>query len=243
MENKLIRYYRSALSKGVWIITFFGVYLALIAEILVDKLGEDSIWVDLIRSGLSMCVIATLFLLFEKQVRTRLWKLAHPELDISGIWKGETTYQVQEINKKGCHSDDYKPEISSHEIRFSQDCLNLKVEPTVAENYPGAWFSLVAGFGKDQIRYAYQVNYGNTPNRPDSAVGYEELNIIETDAGQRPIKLAGTFSHCAGGQRPVYSGTVSFHRDVSTEKPTKKSIRLLNKCTKVVALLLKPRVE
>jgi hypothetical protein len=242
MDDRLARYYRNALSKGVWVITFLGVYLALTAERLAGILGDDSMWVDLLRSGLSMSVIAASFLFLERRVRTKLWKLAHPELDVSGIWEGETTYQIQQVAGDGESAEGYEPETTPHEIQFVQDCLTLRVGPTVAHDYPGSWFSLVAGFGENQVRYAYRVNYGKSPRRPSSATGYEELQLTALEKGQRPTELTGIFSHCAWGQKPVYSGTVRFNRRLDPEDSRSLLHRLSKSCAKLIAHWLKPRV-
>ncbi len=243
MNEKLSRYYRSAIGKGVWIVTFCGVFIALTAERLSGIIGRDNIAIDLLRSLLSMAVVATVFLFFEKQVRTRLWKHAYPELDVSGNWTGETTYQIQQIPEEGKKPEDYEPETVDHRIEFDQTCLTLKVKPTLVKDYPGAWYSLVAGFEGNELRYAYQVNYGNAPNRPESATGYEQLQLMGTEDGKSPAQLTGTFCHCAWGQRPVYSGTVTFRRQPPREDRRGVFSRTWTICVGLFAKFLKPRVD
>jgi len=245
MENKLARYYRSALSKFVWLIAVFGAAINLAIRWLSEQLGPDSLLVDALGSLLSFGVIAGLFLLAEKQIRTRLWRLAYPELDLTGKWSGATRYEKRPIPEISGSKDDFVPFERPNDVLLEQDCLDISVAAAVAPSSTGSWYSLASEFEVlktgPTVRYAYRVDYGGAAGFPHEAIGYETLSVVEPTLGVRPIRLSGSFSHCARGQTPVYSGSVAFSR--IEEAPRSKWVRVGIFLGTRIAKFGKPKVE
>lgn len=216
MDSKLARYYRSALSKFVWLIALLGAAVNLLISWASERFGQDSVIADVAGSLLSFGVIASLFLFAEKKIRTRLWRLAYPEWDLSGKWSGETRYEkCFDLNISG-PNDTFQPFERPNDVILEQDCLEITVVAAVSPTSRGSWYSLASEFEVlrtgPTVRYAYRVDYGGVPGFPHEAVGYEILNVVEPILGKRPLRLSGSFSHCMRGQGPVYSGSVAFSR-------------------------------
>ena len=228
MNDTLERYYRSALRKSVWLITMLGISVFWILPDFNSVLGIDEKWVNqLIKSVLSIGVIGGVFLFIEKQIRTTFWKYAHPEIDFSGIWTGTTAYHDRVVPSENQTFPAFEPfDSAEHKVKFQQDCLSIQIKPTISEDYKGGWESLTMSLDdKLNLRYAYEVYYGKTGKFPKEAKGYEELKITDTTSDKKPSKLDGSFGHCAWGQFPLYSGTVSFKRDPVDEVPSKSKTR------------------
>jgi hypothetical protein len=196
----------------------------------------------LLRSCLSIAVIGFIFRVIEKFVRTKLWKYAYPELDFSGKWVGKTIYDVMQIASFEKTPKDHKVFFINHEIIFIQDCLSISIGPTVADHYSGGWKSYAATLGNSDIQYAYCVRYNASDLFPSEAFGFERLNVIDPKDGNPPVKMSGSFAHCAWGQTPVYSGTVSFERNIARGS-TSLLHRLVCFVMIVLAKLTKPRVD
>jgi len=65
-------------------------------------------------------------------------------------------------------------------------------------------------------------NRSGTEEFPDSAIGYEEMEVVKYDSkSKKPILMSGVFYHCASGKKPVYRGNTIFirasHQDLITE--------------------------
>ncbi len=110
-----------------------------------------------------------------------------------------------------------------HQARIEQDCLSIRLIPAVGPRYSVFKSTAVNLVDKDKLVYAYEVRYlsakGDT-TFPDATYGYEELEVVDpsgvVDPGKkvRPTQMNGWFAHCAKGQAPVYSGLVTFKRQL-----------------------------
>jgi hypothetical protein len=231
MDHKLVRYYRSALSRYVWLIVFVGAWLNVGLWVASDYVGGNAILKKLVSGLLSFSVIAWLYLRGEKAIRTQLWRLAYPELDLHGRWSGATTYARRHDVSATQSAQVFQPFHKPNDVLLRQDCLGI-----------------ASGFEESQagpcVRYAYHVSYGGEPGFPDAADGYEELRVQSPSPGKRPTLLQGTFAHCASGSSPWYSGSVSF-RLVEEASPASASMRrrLCLALATVLAKLGKPRSE
>lgn len=161
----------------------------------------------------------------EKLVRQSLWKIAYPELDFQGTWQGHTEYCFQYLEHQENSDTKFIPFKKHHDIRFKQDCLSVRVDYDETEAFHG-WNSTVATIfhnnGTPGLRYAYEVQYKQGIDKdeklPVSSKGFEEILVVGTEEGKRPSKVTGSFSHSCDGPRPIYSGTVSFQRNLDETK-------------------------
>lgn len=239
MESRLVVYYRNAMSRCVWLIAFFGIGVHWAIGRLALAYGANSWAVVGAKNLLSFGAVAALFLFAERAYRTHLWKLVYPELDFSGVWKGSTTYERRQIPVNGATAE-FVPFEAPNDVLLKQDCFSISVLPTVSPTQTGSWRSLVAGLGEGpSVRYAYLVDYGGKEGFPHEAIGYETLSVVGPEEGSRPRRLSGSFSHCARGQAPVYSGSVAFE----LRGGSRKSKRIFNWFLKAVAYLGKPGVD
>jgi hypothetical protein len=247
MENKLTRYYRSALSRCVWLIALFGVGVNLLVGWASRTWGTDNWGTHLVEGLLSSGAIAGLFLFAERQIRTRLWKLAYPELDLDGTWSGATTYERQHISSTGSTSDpSFAPFERANNVLLVQNCLTIAVKASIAPNKKGNWHSLASQIVDSEtgpsVRYAYYVDYGGASGFPSEVIGYETLSVVNPTPGVRPEMLSGSFAHCARGQAPVFSGSVAFFRSQEPKEPAKAE-KFARWVGTRIAKLGKPKVE
>jgi hypothetical protein len=154
-----------------------------------------------------------LLLLGERFIRTSLWKYRffHPDLDVSGEWKGITKYAARLDVPK----ENYQYFTSEHTIKIKQDCTTISISPTPGKAWV-FWNSLAIALTTENggtLKFAYYVPYdSNDPRFPKEAKGYEEMKVIQVAPNQRPIAMSGTFTHCWEGQSPVYHGETVFIR-------------------------------
>ncbi|HEY2235044.1 MAG TPA: hypothetical protein VGK01_16355, partial [Candidatus Angelobacter sp.] len=155
-------------------------------------------------------MIGFFFLAGEWLIRTRLWKLEKPWLNFSGLWEGETKYQVMEKGSDKIDPQTFQPFSSKHEVKIEQDCFSISIKPT--DKTFATWYSITMTVrNAEEVAYAYEVKYADeTPRFPAKAIGYEQMSVTLRKKGwfgirkDRPIRLSGTFAHCAEGQTPVY---------------------------------------
>ncbi len=204
--EQLKEYYRRRLT------TLTGIIIGLVifdsSVFITNYLGKEN-WAKIIVSFLTnRYVLISIFIAGELTIRKFLWKLEKAKFDFDGIWEGETVYEKVH---KGTMS---VPHTSEHRIVLKQDCISLKLKvDEVKEHYPTWGSKAINILGEDTILYAYFVNYRDKQNFPAREVlGYEELTVVERGTLQRPTKLNGFFAHCAQGQEPLLSGSVTFKR-------------------------------
>lgn len=191
-------------------IVLLCIYVAGIIPNIISDYGETCWIVYLLKFLTSRLSILGILTALHFIVNNWLWTvkiIGKPRLDFRGIWEGETTYNkiyLSKINRE-------LPFSTPHTVKIKQSCFNIELTPTRSEDFVN-WGSLAANLSDDHtIQYAYWVNYTNMEIFPQEAKGYEELKAIEYKEG-KPIELSGKFSHCAEGQKPIYSGFVNFKR-------------------------------
>ena len=213
MED-LRRFYRIALRATA---VSLAVLAALGAKHLaaIQIAGEaDSLIAAGIRIAISGTVIGGTFWIAEWFIRTRAWKIFHPESDYDGYWSGTTTYTKLERETEAVRRSDHLVHSVGHDVRIEQNCLGARLRPAKGQAFV-KWESWALELlTKDKLGYAYQVTYRREekPRFPDSAYGYEEMTAVEHDQRGRPTGLQGSFWHCNDGEGPRYSGTVVFQR-------------------------------
>ena len=221
MQDKLHKYHRYALSRLVWALSILaGLLLAYLWS-----LAPDSFINRLLAPLTSAAVVGGIFLFSEKVVRQSLWKIAYPELDFQGTWQGHTEYCCQYLDSQDSSESKTVPFKKYHNIRFKQDCLSIRVDYDETDAFHG-WNSTVATIfyekGIPGLRYAYEVKYkqgtAKDEKLPVSSKGFEEILVVNSKEGKRPAKVTGSFSHSCDGPKPIYSGTVSFQRNLDEAK-------------------------
>ncbi|MDR3423513.1 MAG: hypothetical protein P4M13_00325 [Alphaproteobacteria bacterium] len=181
--------------------------------------------VDLINKwALSTSTMGLLFIAGEYLIRKKLWRLPlvwrgidynpYSKLDFAGRWRGETFYLVKEQDTNGTRQE-ITPYSGVHDVKISQDCLNIQIENTSGDAFP-TWGSIAATVSDDGIlRFLYRVEYAPGKGFPARIHGYEWLApklFSHGDSGQ-PIAIHGNFGHCAGEARPIFSGETLFIRE------------------------------
>ncbi|HEX8748074.1 MAG TPA: hypothetical protein VF717_12800 [Pyrinomonadaceae bacterium] len=212
--RELVNFYRTWLKWLVGLIIAWLIFVPTILAPFINKTIPPSYASSLVWGAnmlSSKGFVVGMFVAGEFLIRKMVWKFWHPELDMEGVWKGVSTYTEKQPGGKL-----QPPEQSAHILRFEQDCLKFTMKPTTGKSFVNWGYhaiNLVAD--EEAVKYAYWVNYSN-PSFPPSAIGYEELKVIEYEKG-RPVKLSGWFRHCINGEQPAYSGIVEFQR-VSTPR-------------------------
>jgi len=205
--NELIRYYSArlvALAIGV------AVFVVAIDQVFLPWLTSNyptwtiaSKTLELLTARLS---IVGYLAAGEYLIRKHIWKIENPEFNFSGMWDATTTYVQAHVGAGPV------PFSSTHEVRIEQDCLAVRIAPTMSTGFVN-WGSLALEIAEGHtLRYAYWVNYNDRLRFPEKARGYEEMRVTQYDDKRRPNLMTGVFFHCAEGQAPVYSGTVEFRR-------------------------------
>src|SRR5262245_21226020 len=121
MNNILHRFHRYALSRVV-------MPLSLIVGLVFAvgwSLAPDSSLNIFLGTLTSAAAVGGTFLFLEKTIRIRLWRIAYPEYDFQGTWKGHTEYCCRDGVIDGEEFHSFKKE---HPIRFKQDCLSVMVD-------------------------------------------------------------------------------------------------------------------
>lgn len=221
MQDKLQKFHRYALGRLVWTLSILiGFLLAYLWS-----LAPDSFINRILAPLTSAAVVGGIFLFSEKLVRQSLWKIAYPELDFQGTWHGHTEYCCQYLDNQDGTESKFSPFKKYHDISFKQDCLSIRIDYAETDSFHG-WNSTVATISYDKgipgLRYAYEVQYKQGIDKdtklPKSSKGFEEILVVGSEEGKRPSKVTGTFSHSCDGPRPMYSGTVSFKRNLDDTK-------------------------
>lgn len=198
-------YYRGRLKVAVGFIVTLAVLFRQFAQPEVPEAYQFAV------RSIGSALVGVLFLTAEWFIRTHLWKYELRNVDFSGVWRGTTTYTALEKPGGGVKAGGSLPAPSEHKARIDQNCLRIQITAT---EKPFVWYSLSMDItSAGQLGYAYEVSY-KTKGFPPEAIGYEKMNVVEYGrprlGKKRPVKLAGTFAHCAYGQAPVYRGTVEF---------------------------------
>jgi hypothetical protein len=205
--NELIKYYSARL---VQLAIGVAVFVVAIDQVLLPWLTQTyPTWTPIARM-LELLTARLSIVAYlaggEYLIRKHLWKWERPEFDFSGMWDAETTYTKVQLGSGTV------PFSSKHEVRIEQDCLSVRIAPTVGTGFVN-WGSLALEVSEgNTLRYAYWVNYSDRDRFPERTRGYEEMKVTNYNAGGRPSLMTGVFFHCAEGQSPVYSGTVEFRR-------------------------------
>ncbi|MDB6124350.1 MAG: hypothetical protein JWQ71_3343 [Pedosphaera sp.] len=202
--NKLRDFYIKSLTTVALVLAMIAYVVAAYAE---KHAGENSWTVILAKAFDWRPVLVAVIAIFEWLIRKKIWKWVHPELDFSGQWKGHTKYTHV---RAGTGSVPFEVD---QEVMIVQDCLNLRLLPSIGVNFRFSSRAIDIQNDGMQLVYAYHVEYAaGTPNRPLNAYGYEWLDVVNTPEGKRPQQLDGNFAHCAFDQTPVYSGEVHLVR-------------------------------
>lgn len=209
-------YYRRRLTMLVGVIVTLAIAYQLKAEPwLLDQIVVQVHWIV---KTVGSVLAGALFLGGEWLIRRHLWRLESPELDLSGDWVGESQYEAMHIKRDlPGQAPIVLPFTKEHSVSIRQDCFSVAIAAT-AEGFH-KWNSIVMTFRPpDELEYAYSVTYlaEDADRFPKKAVGFEQMKITGWEplrfGRRRPRVLKGDFSHCAMGQTPVYSGTVTFTR-------------------------------
>ena len=160
-------------------------------------------------------VLSIMFLVGERLIRTKVWKWIQPGLDLDGEWLGETFYTRLEQPTTAVTSKDFHAFSCEHDVHIAQDCLSISIKPSKGASFTD-WGSITATLDRDcNFSFLYWVNYGDRVRFPTTAHGYERLCATKHKKAPRrgmPILLTGSFYHCAGGEKPIYSGNTVFIR-------------------------------
>ena len=175
----------------------------------VKQSGGNGIVIWVLEHATNRVVIVIILAAAEWYVRKHLWrwKWFHSKLDFSGEWTGNTTYRHAQV---GTVSN--LPQEVPQTVTFEQDCLSIRLRPSEGKDFVFKSRCIDIQDNGSQLVYAYFVSYGGAPNRPESAHGFEWLDVLSYDEEDRPAKLKGKFAHCADGQTPVLSGSVEMTR-------------------------------
>jgi hypothetical protein len=205
--NELIKYYSARL---IHLAIGVAVFVVAIDQAVLPWLTKSApTWV-LIAKTLALLTSRLSIVAYlaggEYLIRKHLWKWEKPAYDFSGMWDAETFYTKDHVGTG------IVPFSSKHEVRIEQDCLAVRIGPTMGLGFVN-WGSLALEIAEgNTLRYAYWVNYSDLARFPVRAKGYEEMKVTNYDTNGRPERMTGVFFHCAEGQSPVYSGTVEFRR-------------------------------
>jgi len=150
------------------------------------------------------------------------WTLFHNKLNFSGKWEGCSYYTKIEIGKDGVSHNKKSNVVNSHSVNIKQNCLEIQIETSHGPDIL-SWRTLATNLSDDILRYAYEAQYNEAKVGKKEAKGYEEMRVLQRNRWKKPILLSGVFSHCANGERPIYSGKVVFFRkenveEINTEK-------------------------
>jgi hypothetical protein len=182
-------------------------------------------------------LVSLFFFVFEPLVSKWLWKIFYSDIDISGVWNARTTYEEMTLTSsllpEGLPSYNL-PKSFAHEIKFYQDCMELKIELSEGENFP-RFFSIAANLTKSSVKteisYAYEVEYHHESlsGCPENkALGIEtmtidrwkELNGIRKIISKigickaKPTRMQGRFWHCVRPGGIAYRGSAEFTREI-----------------------------
>ena len=170
----------------------------------------------------SSALFGILFLGVSWLIKKWVWKLFHNELNFSGVWEGRSYYTKIEIGKDGVSRNEKSNVVNSHCANIKQNCLEIQIETSHGPDIL-SWRTLATDLSDGILRYAYEAQYNEAKVGKKEAKGYEEMRVLQRNRWGKPILLSGVFSHCADGERPIYSGKVIFFRkenveEINTEK-------------------------
>jgi hypothetical protein len=205
-----------------WLIT--GIAIVMLAVILLVKslvpLLPQYLWRIPLQDAitekvLSIGFLSALFYGVELFIRMLMWKFVYPSLNLEGEWIGETFYTELEQPTAKITLKDFVQFSREHDVYIQQDCLHISIKPSKGASFTN-WGSIVATIDKDaNMKFLYWVNYSDNSLFPGSANGYEQLSPTMFEDKPRkgiPILLTGYFGHCAGSEKPIYSGRTIFVR-------------------------------
>lgn len=163
----------------------------------------------------SFGVISFIFLIGEWLIRKHIWKPIYEELNFRGEWHGETFYTALEQPTNKITLKDFKIFSSNHDVFIEQDCFDLSIQPSKGSSY-SRWGSIAVRLEDDStIDFLYWVKYTDKGKFPTDVTGQETLSATKFVKKEReglPILLTGGFYHCAGREKPIYSGDTLFIR-------------------------------
>jgi hypothetical protein len=204
-------------------IRIWAVVMALFSYVVVNYVAPAVpatwSWLDLrnhmVGLATSGVVLSIMFLVGAWLIRTRAWKWVQPGLDLDGEWLGETFYTRLEQPTTAVTSKDFHAFSREHDVHISQDCLGISIKPSKGASFTD-WGSITGTLDRDcNFSFLYWVNYGDRDRFPKTAHGYERLCATKHEKALRrgrPILLTGSFYHCAGMEKPIYSGNTVFIR-------------------------------
>ena len=196
-----------------------AIIVFLLLEFLVPYVPQDFLGFNLQTlleyKLVSIGFLASIFLGIELLIRKLAWKFAYPGLNLGGEWLGETFYSQREQPTSKATLKEFAPFSSEHDVYIQQDCLHISIKPSIGTSFTN-WGSIAATIDSNaNLKYLYWVNYGEDTKFPNSANGYEHLSATMFKGESRkgiPILLTGSFGHCTGAEKPIYSGKTVFIR-------------------------------
>lgn len=215
--NHLETFYRSAIK--VWA-AVSAIIMFAAADRLADIIPKEIIPFDLGRWAkqlTSLGVLGGAFLVGEAIIRTSAWRWFwfNKKLDLAGDWIGATIYTQIEQETSAVPSSKFQRFSRIHDVHIEQDCLGVRISPSKGVSF-ARWGSIAASLDcRGDLEFVYRVNYDGSPLFPGFAFGYEHLAPTMHEKGNRkgrPVLLTGEFGHCAGFQKPIYSGLTVFVR-------------------------------
>ncbi len=214
--NKLNLFYETTLQK-------LAAFVALVTILAVANLSPLIPTVlfgielqDKFKDGItSFGFISLLFLGGQWIIKTKIWKLFYKELNFQGNWYGETFYTKLEQPTNKITLKEFTSFSKEHDVFIEQDCLHIAIQPSKGESY-ATWGSTAVYLKDDStIDFLYWVNYSDSSKFPSTITGQETLSATKFTEKERkglPILLTGGFYHCAGKEKPIYSGHTIFVR-------------------------------
>jgi hypothetical protein len=219
--DQLREYYRTRLRVVVTLLVGLAIlFRQLVEPSLPAEYRSAVLWAG-------SALVGAIFLVAEWFIRTCLWKFERRGLDFSGLWEGTAVYTSVEKPGERVEGASPLPSPARHTARIDQNCLGIQIEAT---GEPFVWYSVAMDISSKGLRYAYEISYRKTGFPRDHVIGYETTTAVEYGRSwfgrKRPVKLMGTFAHCAQGQAPVYRGTIVFDlADATAKKPPRNGQR------------------
>jgi hypothetical protein len=226
--DKLRDFYRTTTATCAVLLAVAAVYLVHTVEPYVShQFGTGRVPTTVFKLLTSSTCFALLFALAEWLVRTMVWRWRYPQWDYSGVWIGITTYEKVMVPSERVKPQGFRAFRSPHPTEIVQDdCMSIAIGRKDSPDF-ASWHSLACNLDADgDLEFAYAVEYKErgTGTFPDSAVGYEKMSVAQLATpkrrlplpeflrGKTPIRMVGTFAHCAFDNKPVYRGSTIFVR-------------------------------
>jgi len=210
MKSELYTYYLkrfSALALGVAL--FAALVPSVVVPFISSNFGDESYLLVPIEWLSSRIALVVYLVAGEWLIRNRLWQFEMAEFDFQGVWNATTHYSNAALTLGRSHESFS----SSHQAIITQDCVQIEISPTESGGYLNWGSSSIRIEDRNTLIYSYWVNYQDDVRFPDRAQGVERLKVVKRDQKGRPIRMSGTFSHCAEGQSPIYYGRVEFEKN------------------------------